>query len=156
MISLRLTQALIIFLMAALAPIQVLVMPLAAADMAQSAPEFAHLRWPLLVLAEFMMLVADALLVALLKLVALTARRAVLSRLAVRWVDLLIAALWVETAAVAPWLAVVGWVTHGPPGASLVCLLALVAGTAAALIVTAMKDLLIQATTQADELAAVI
>jgi hypothetical protein len=156
MVAMRLLQGLIVFLMVALLPFQVLVIPLMADAMAESAPEFAHLQWPLLVLTEFMLLVADVALVALIRLVAMTAQRKVFSRAAVQWVNVIIAAIWTETGALLPWLAVLGFVTKGPPGASLICLIGLVAGVAAALIVTAMKALLIQATAQADELAEVI
>ncbi|MDR2253597.1 MAG: DUF2975 domain-containing protein [Bifidobacteriaceae bacterium] len=152
----RLLQTLIILLIVALLPLQALALPLMAGEAAAEAPEFAHLRWPLLALAEFMLLVADVLAAALLKLVALAARDQVFSRPALVWVNLLIAALWTETAAVLPWLFVLGAVTHGPPGAGVICLLALVAGAAAALTVAVLRSLLLKATAQREELAEVI
>lgn len=156
MVGLRLSQALIVFLMAVLLPIQALVLPLVAADMAETAPEFAYLRWPLLVLAELMLLVADAVLIALIRLVSMTARRSVFSHAAVRWVNVAIAGLWAESAAVLPWLAVLVFVTKGPGVATIMCLIGLAAGVTAALIVTAMKALLVQATGQSEELAEVV
>ncbi|MDR1635150.1 MAG: DUF2975 domain-containing protein [Bifidobacteriaceae bacterium] len=152
----RFVQTLIGLLIAILAPIQILALPGLAAATAESAPEFAHLRWPLLILAEFMLLVADLTLVALAKLVGMAMRGTVFSGRALLWVNVIIAALWVGTAAVLPWLAVLGWVTHGPPGATFIALAAVIAGTAAALIVTVMKSLLIRATAQADELAEIV
>ncbi|MDR2379275.1 MAG: DUF2975 domain-containing protein [Bifidobacteriaceae bacterium] len=152
----RLARALIILLMALMAPCQVFVVPLIAAEAAQSAPEFAHLRWPLLILAEFMMAVADLAGLALVKLASMAARGVVFSGAAARWVDVVVIALWVETAAVLPWLWVSLFATKGPPGAAAACLIALPAGAAGALVVSTMKALLVQATSQADELAEVI
>ncbi|MDR2565361.1 MAG: DUF2975 domain-containing protein [Bifidobacteriaceae bacterium] len=152
----RLLLFLIGLLAVILAPIQVLALPWMAAVVAESAPEFAALRWPLLALAEFMLIIADLFLLALGRLVAMAGRGVVFSRRAAFWVNQLIACLWVETAAIIPWLAVLGLVTHGPPGASAVCVVGLIAGTAAALVVSVMKALLVQATEQADELAEIV
>jgi hypothetical protein len=143
-------------LMVLLGLIQGLILPVAAAEMAATAPEFAFLRWPLLILAEFMLLVADVVLIALIGLLSLVRRRVIFSRRALWRVNLIIGGIWAEVVCCLGWVWVLVFVTGGPPLLTLMAIVVLVAGPVAAIGVTAMRGLLTQATAQADELSAVI
>ncbi|MDR1387088.1 MAG: DUF2975 domain-containing protein [Propionibacteriaceae bacterium] len=156
MLTTRLPQGLIILLMALVAPIQIVLLPSMSREMARAAPEFAHLRWPLLALSETMLLLADVVLVAVLGLLGLVARQILFSGRSVGWVDLLRGAIWAEAACLVIWLAVLWFATGGPPAATIAAALGLLAAVTVALVVTALKALLLRATAQSDELAGVI
>jgi hypothetical protein len=145
-----------VLLIALLVPVQCLVLPLVASESAAEAPEFAYLRWPMLALSEVMLLIGDVFLIALMRLLGMVRRREVFTSAADWWASALVASLWAETAGAAGWLAVLIFATSGPPGATIGAIALLLAGTVAALTVSAMRALLAQATAQADELAAVI
>ena len=123
--------------------------------MAEEHPEDAHLRWPLTLLAGFLVLCVQVVVVATWKLLGLVAADRIFTRQSLVWVDAIVGAIAVA------WLAFLGiflWVGFhaDDPGVPLVLFLLLVAGAVLGLLMVVMRALLRQATTLRTDLEGVI
>lgn len=123
--------------------------------MAEQHPEDAHLRWPLTLLAGFLLLCVEVVVVATWKLLGLVAADRIFTRQSLVWVDAIVGAIAVA------WLAFLGiflWVGFqaDDPGLPLVLFLLLVAGAVLGLLMVVMRALLRQATTLRTDMDAVI
>jgi len=150
-------RALVGVLMLGLLLIQVVILPVLAAEEAQSFPEVAFLRWPVLVLAILTVACVQVALVALWALLTLVEQGQVFSPAAFRHVDVIVAAAVVASALVAGtwwYLTLVGGIQQ--LGLTLMCFGLTCAGVALALLMVVMKALLRQATQLTSDLAEVI
>lgn len=144
----------IIFLVILL--VQVLLLPTAAFQTARYAPEFAFLKWPMLLQAELFLICIQIALLALWMLLIRVRKDQIFDRTALRWVDVII--ICAATATVLIWMTLIPivFITHGPPGLSLMTLAGGTAGIAFTLLVTVMRSLLVQASTLREEMDVVI
>jgi hypothetical protein len=132
-----------------------MIVPLLMADLAD-APEVAHLRWPLGIVAVLGLATVEVALVCVWRLLTMARRDTVFSHAAFRWVDVIIGS------AVAAWLlAIVLAFVLAPgeavaPGVVLIVVVAGVAAAGVALLVLVLRALLKQAVTLRAELAEVI
>jgi len=150
-------RTLVAVLLLGLLFMQVVILPMLATEEAQSFPEVAFLRWPVLVLAILTVACVQVTLVALLALLTLVERSQVFSPAAFRHVDVIIGAAVVASALVAGtwwYLTLVGGIQQ--LGLTLLCFGLTCAGAAFALLMVGMKALLRQATQLTSDLAEVI
>lgn len=137
--------------------IQTVALPLTAHDLAVDAPEFAYLRVPLLVVCIAGLACVQAVLVCTWRLLTMTSDGEVFSDDARPWVDAIIVSLVVGCVL---WVGTGLWLGSEPGVGPITVILApIVAGAAsgaAALLMSVMKMLLVQATAQSVELAEVV
>lgn len=136
--------------------VQILI-PIIAIYEADYAPEFAHLLWPMTVLAILAIVCAQVVLVAMWQLVTLTQRDSVFSPHAFRWVDVVIGASLAAAGIIAivfVWLALTPGV--GPILVFGMVLAAMIFCLAAAVLMVIMRRLLAQAAGMREYLAEVV
>ena len=149
-------KSLMVLLLVFAAAIQIWLLPAIAAEFAADAPEFAYLHWPYLIVCELLMVGFDVALIAIWRLLSLTASSSVFSDAAFRWVGLIIGCIGFDT------VLVIGLLAHnliaslGPPILVIALTILTVVGTALTLLMIVMRGLLTAATAQREELEAVI
>lgn len=149
-------KSLMVLLLVFAAAIQIWLLPAISADFAADAPEFAYLRIPYLIVCELLMVGFDVALIAIWRLLSLTASSSVFSDAAFRWVGLIIGCIGFDT------VLVIGLLVHnliaslGPPILAIALLTLTVVGVALTLLMVVMRGLLTAATAQREELEAVI
>jgi drug/metabolite transporter (DMT)-like permease len=115
-------------------------------ELATEYPEFAFLRWPYFVAWVFLVTCCEAILAAIWALVRKVEQSTIFDTGSFRWVNVIVVAafgiLVVMCAALIPDVTI----THGPPGFSLLLLIAIVASLGFALLMVVMRRLLYQAT----------
>ena len=155
-ILIAILKMLIATLLAIAALAQIWLLPIAAAIVAEDVPEYAYLRIPYLIIGELLLFGFDLTLIAVWRLLSMTASAAVFSHTAFRWVDLIIVCIMFDTALV------IGLLCHNlaaslGPFLMLAALIALtLIGIALTLLMVVMRGLLAAATAQREELEAVI
>lgn len=149
-------KSLMVLLLVFAAAIQIWLLPAISADFAADAPEFAYLRIPYLIVCELLMVGFDVALIAIWRLLSLTASSSVFSDAAFRWVGLIIGCISFDTALVIGLLAHNLIASLGPPILAIALLTLTVVGTALTLLMIVMRGLLAAATAQREELEAVI
>lgn len=149
-------KSLMVLLLVFAAAIQIWLLPAISADFAADAPEFAYLRIPYLIVCELLMLGFDVALIAIWRLLSLTASSSVFSDAAFRWVGLIIGCISFDTALVIGLLAHNLIASLGPPILVIALTILTVVGTALTLLMVVMRGLLTAATAQREELEAVI
>lgn len=154
--AIRTLKALMALLLAIAAAIQIWLLPAISADFAANAPEFAYLRIPYLIVCELLMVGFDVALIAIWRLLSLTASSSVFSDAAFRWVGLIIGYISFDTALA------IGLLVHnliaslGPPILVIALTILAIVGMALTLLMIVMRGLLAAATAQREELEAVI
>ena len=154
--AIRTLKALMALLLAIAADIQIWLLPAIAAEFAADAPEFAYLHWPYLIVCELLMVGFDVALIAIWRLLSLTASSSVFSDAAFRWIGLIIGCISFDTALVIGLLAHNLIASLGPPILVIALTILTVVGTALTLLMIVMRGLLAAATAQREELEAVI
>jgi len=136
---------------------QALFFPVLAGQLAETYPELAWLRWPLLAVVILVILVAQIALIAIWVLLTMVEHDDVFSAKAFRWVDVIIVAGIADAALV---LGVNGFLSlqlhANPPGLMLSLLALTVGGAALACLMVVMKGLLRKASSLEAELSEVI
>lgn len=127
-----------------------------AAEMAQYAPEFAWLHWPMLALSISLIFCFEVILAAIWALLRLVESNTIFNTYSAKWVAIIIWAGTAATALLALLLIPVITVTDGPPGLTLMLVAGIVVGTGFVLLMAVMRQLLTQATTISTELDEVI
>ncbi|GAA0838844.1 transmembrane transport protein [Bifidobacterium pullorum subsp. gallinarum] len=155
-VAIRMLKALIALLLAIAAAVHIWLLPAVSSDFAVDAPEFAYLRIPYLIVCELLMLGFDIALIAIWRLLSLTASSSVFSDAAFRWVGLIIGCISFDTALVIGLLAHNLIASLGPPILVIALTILTVVGTALTLLMIVMRGLLAAATAQREELEAVI
>ena len=136
---------------------QVVLFPVLAGQFAETYPELAWLRWPLLAVVVVVILVAQIVVVAIWALLAMVEQDSVFSARAFRWVDAIIAACVVDVGLVLGVNAFLLLKVHAnPPGLMLLLLALTVGGAALACLMVVMKGLLRKASSLQAELSEVI
>lgn len=125
-------------------------------DLAATAPEFAGLRWPYLLIGAALVVCVEVVGTALWKLLSRVAAESIFDTEALAWVNAIIGAGCAAVVLFALALTPVAFVTHGPPALSLALILAAAMSAAFTLLMIVMRQLLIQATSFSDEMAEVI
>jgi len=148
-------RAFLVLLFALLVVFQTLSMPGKFAYDAKQDPEHADMRWPLTIIAVFLILCAQIVVVATWKLLTRVAQDRIFSPSSLVWVDAIVYSVG------AAWLVLVlifGYVgTHADdPGAPMLLLLLLLGVTVFGLLMIVMRALLRQATSLRTDLEAVI
>ncbi|WP_028643295.1 DUF2975 domain-containing protein [Nocardioides sp. URHA0020] len=138
-------KACLVLLFAILLVFQFMSLPGQFRHLAQESPADAHLRWPLTLLAGFLVLCVQVVVVATWRLLGLVAADRIFTRRSLVWVDVIVAAV------AAGWLVLCGlflWVGFhaDDPGVPLLLFLLLVAGAVVGLLMVVMRALLRQAT----------
>ena len=134
---------------------QVMIVPGSLADMAQNAPEKAHLRWPLFVIWEFWLVCVQVVIVSTWKLLTMVQRDRIFSEGAFAWVDAIVwavAAAWVVLFGVSIYL---GLNADDPPVPLLLSFM-LLGGAVLGLLMVVMRALLRQATELRTDMDAVV
>lgn len=149
-------KSLMALLLAFAAAIQIWLLPAIAAEFAADAPEFTYLHWPYLIVCELLMVGFDVALIAIWRLLSLTASSSVFSDAAFHWVGLIIGCISFDTALVIGLLAHNLIASLGPPILVIALTILTVVGTALTLLMIVMRGLLAAATAQREELEAVI
>lgn len=149
-------RALLVALFAALVITQVVALPALAAATAQSFPEVAPLRWPLLILAVAALACIEVVIVCTWRLLTMVRDDRIFSDHALVWVNGIVAAVaaaWLLDLAALVLLLTADGAGAGP---TLALLLALVVGAAVALLMVVLRALLRQATELRTDLDGVI
>ena len=154
--AIRTLKALMALLLAIAAAIQIWLLPAISADFAANAPEFAYLRIPYLIVCELLMIGFDIALIAIWRLLSLTASSSVFSDAAFRWVGLIIGCIGFDTALAIGLLVHNLIVSLGPPILVIALTILAIVGMALTLLMIVMRGLLAAATAQREELEAVI
>lgn len=150
-----LLQAALVLLFLLLVMLQWFSFPGQFAHVAREHPDEAHLRWPLTFFTGIEILCIQVVVVCTWRLLGMVRQDVIFTRQALRWVDVIIAALgtaWVLAAAGSLW-AVWG---ADDPGAPLLLFVILLVAAAFSLVVVVMRELLRQAAGLRTELAEVI
>ena len=155
-ITIRTLKALMALLLAIAAAIQIWLLPAISAGFAADAPEFAYLHWPYLIVCELLMVGFDVALIAIWRLLSLTASSSVFSDAAFRWVGLIIGCIGFDTALAIGLLVHNLIVSLGPPILVIALTILAIVGMALTLLMIVMRGLLAAATAQREELEAVI
>ena len=150
-----LLQTVLVLLFALLVMLQTFSFPGQFAHLASEHPDQAHLRWPLTAFVAVEILCIQVVLVCTWRLLTMVRRDVIFTEAALRWVDVIIAALalaWVLAASGSLW-AVWG---ADDPGTPLLLFVILLVAAVFGLVVVVMRELLRQATTLRTELETVI
>jgi len=150
------TKALIVVLFASVAVCQVWAVPTIAAGIARTAPEFAHLEAPGVVLVGALLACAQVVLVCVWRLLTLVSRDSVFDAHSFRWVDAIIAAVGAAGVIVVVGMAVIGEAQAGSPFLALTGTIALITIVGLALVILVMRKLLRQATVLRQDMAEVV
>lgn len=136
--------------------IQALYLPWLSGIVARELPDTAFMRWPILTLAVLGLLCVQVGIVCTLRLLGLTRKETVFSRSATRWVDGIIGAFLGGSGVCIATLVYQSLTVGGPPLWTLSLVAGAIGGVAMALLMTVMRQLLVQATTLKDEMEVVI
>lgn len=150
------TKALIVLLFAVVLLCQVWAVPEIAASFARSAPEFAALRLPGVLMVGALLVCVEVVLVCVWRLLSLTAQNEIFDEAAFRWVDAVIAAVGAAWLLIIAGLAVLWQAGAGGPAIALAGLLALITAAGLALVVVVMRGLLRSATALRREMSEVV
>lgn len=148
-------RAFLVVLFGVLLVLQTLSLPGQFRHMAREEPDLAYLRWPLTVVAVFLVLCAQVVIVCIWRLLGLVSRDRIFSEGAFGWVNAIIAALAAAWVVLAGLLLYVGFRADDPGGPILLFLLTVGVGVVGLLMVV-MRALLRQATILRADLQAVI
>jgi hypothetical protein len=140
---------------------QVLAVPGELMESLRRAPEFAHLHWPLFVVAELELFGFQVLIVCTWKLLTMIRRDRIFSDESARWVNLIVRTVftgWLLFAAFSAW--VVGVIYFTPeirdPGIPMMLFGILLVGAVVVMLIVVMRTLQRQATTLRGDLDEVI
>ncbi|MGH3731558.1 MAG: DUF2975 domain-containing protein [Micromonosporaceae bacterium] len=145
----------LVLLFGILVVFQTLSLPGQFAHMAKESPSDAHLRWPATVVAVFLVLCVQVVIVSTWKLLTLVKKDRIFTDASMAWVN---AIVWAIAAAWTVLLGVFLWVgIHADdPGAPMLLLLMLTGVTVIGLLMVVMRALLRKATTLRTDMEAVI
>ncbi|WP_431803250.1 DUF2975 domain-containing protein [Microbacterium sp. bgisy203] len=150
------TKALIVLLFAALVGCQTLLVPMIAAGLARTAPEFSELQVPGILLVAALLASGQVILVCVWRLLTFVFHDTVFAPQSFRWVDAIIASLVVAGVIVVVGMTVISDAQAGSPFLALMGMLALITLAGLALVVFVMRGLLVQATSLRQEMAEVV
>lgn len=150
------TKGLVVVLFAALVACQLWVVPLIAAGFARTAPEFAGLETPGILLVGVLLACGELVLVCVWRLLTFVAEDTVFDKKSFRWVNAIVAAVAAAGVIVVVGLSVIGEARAGNPFIVLVGSLVLVALVGLALVILVMRELLQRATMLQEEMAEVV
>lgn len=150
------TKVLIGLLFAAAVACQLWVVPTIAVGLARTAPEFAHLELPGIVLIGALLACGEAVLVCVWRLLTFVSRDSVFDAHSFRWVDAIIAAVGAAGVIVVVGMTVIGNAQAGSPFLALTGTIALLTIVGLALVVLVMRGLLRGATVLRQEMAEVV
>lgn len=150
------TKALIVLLFAALVGCQTLLVPMIAAGLARTAPEFSELQAPGILLVAALLASGQVILVCVWRLLTFVFHDTVFAPQSFRWVDAIIASLVVAGVIVVVGMTVISDAQAGSPFLALMGMLALITLAGLALVVFVMRGLLVQATSLRQEMAEVV
>ena len=151
------TKALIVLLFAALVGCQTLLVPMIAAGLARTAPEFSELQAPGILLVAALLASGQVILVCVWRLLTFVFHDTVFAPQSFRWVDAIIASLVVAgVIVVVVGMTVISDAQAGSPFLALMGMLALITLAGLALVVFVMRGLLVQATSLRQEMAEVV
>ncbi|QKJ19713.1 DUF2975 domain-containing protein [Microbacterium hominis] len=150
------TKILIVVLFAALLACQVWVVPAVAGGFARTAPEFAALEVPGILLIGALLLCVQVVLACVWRLLTLTARERIFDDAAFRWVDAIIVTVVAADALIVVGLAVLNGARAGSPIIGVTGIIAVIVATGIALVVVVLRGLLRQATRLTQEMAEVV
>lgn len=153
--AVQLLRIFLVLLFGVLLLLQFFSLPGQFAHMAEEQPDDAWLRWPATLVAGFLVLCVQVVVVATWHLLSLVAADRIFTEGALRWVD---AIVWAIAAA---WLVFLGvFLVAGfaadDPGGPLLLFLLLLAGAVLGLLMVVMRALLRQATNLRSDMEAVI
>lgn len=136
--------------------LQVIGLPWLSGEMAQELPAEAYMRWPILALSVAGLGCVQVGLFSTLVLLGRVRRGDVFSRLAVSWVDAIIAAALSGSFVCVATLVYQSFTVGGPPFWMLLLFCGILTGVGIALLLMVMRTLLVQATTLRRDMEAVI
>jgi hypothetical protein len=153
--AVELLRIFLVLLFGVLLLLQFFSLPGQFAHMAEEQPDDAWLRWPATLVAGFLVLCVQVVVVATWKLLSLVAADRIFTEGALRWVDGIVWAI------AAGWLVFLGvfllaGFTADDPGVPLLLFLLLLAGAVLGLLMVVMRALLRQATNLRSDMEAVI
>lgn len=140
---------------AALLVAELMSLPGMFAHWSEESPEFDEVRWPLLIGFELGLVCVQVVIACIWRLLTLVGEGRVFSDEAIRWVDVILAAIGVAWALLLAFTAFV-FVSSGEPGNGFAALLVFLPGTVFALLMVVMRALLLQATELRTDMEAVI
>lgn len=149
-------RVLLVMALLVIVVVQALYLPWLSGELAQDLPDAAYMRWPILTLAILGLLCVQAGIVCTLRLLAFVHHDRVFSRVAVHWVDGIIAAFLGGSGVCIATIVYQSFAIGGPPIWMLTLLAGTLAGIGLALLMTVMRALLMRATTLKDEMDVVI
>lgn len=141
-----LTKVLIVLFFAALVVCQIWLLPMIARDSAMSAPEFAGLQIPGVVVTIALLVCVEVVLVCVWRLLSMVAEESIFTSAAFRWVDVIIISVLVAVILVIVGMIVIDRAGAGTPLALIGGVFAIIVGAGIALVVVVLKELLRQAT----------
>ena len=150
------TKALIVVLFAAIVFVQMVFVPANARSFAASAPEFAALELPGILLVDALLLCSQVVLVCVWALLSLAASDRIFDNAAFRWVDIIIGSIVAAGLLIIAGLCVLNAASAGGPFTALAGLISLISAAGLALVVVVMRGLLRQATQLRAELSEVV
>lgn len=153
--AVALLRIFLVVLFGVLVLFQVMSLPGQFAHMARENPESAHLRWPATIIAIFLVLCVQVVLVSTWKLLTLVKHDRIFTKAAMAWVD---AIVWAVAAAWVVMVAVLLWVGFraDDPGVPLLLFLMTTGVSVLGLLMVVMRALLRQATTLRTDMESVI
>ncbi|MEQ6897762.1 DUF2975 domain-containing protein [Microbacterium sp. KR10-403] len=140
-----LTKVLIVLLFAVLLVGQVWIVPAMAEDAASTAPEFAGLRVPGIVLTVLLLVCVQIVLVCVWRLLSLVDRDEIFQPRAFGWVNAIIIAVLAAVVLVIAGMILIDRAQAGSPFVLICGILAIIVGLGIALVVVVLKELLRQA-----------
>lgn len=145
----------LIVLLGILVVFQTLSMPGQFAHMAKEDPDSAYLRWPLTVIAVFLIFCIQVVVISTWKLLTLVKDDRIFSEASMKWVDAIVGAI------TAAWLVLLGiflfvGINADDPGAPMLLFFLLVGVAVVGLLMVVMRALLRQATTLRTDMETVI
>ncbi|MDJ1115327.1 DUF2975 domain-containing protein [Microbacterium dauci] len=150
------TKVIVLALFAALVVCQVWVVPMIASGFARTAPEFAALETPGILLAGLLLACGEVVLVCVWRLLTFVAEDTVFDDKSFRWVNAIVAAVGAAGVVVVTGLFVIGDARAGSPFVVLVGALLLVVIIGLVLIISVMRELLRRATLLEEQMAEVV
>lgn len=153
--AVALLRVFLVVLFGVLVLFQVMSLPGQFAYMARENPEDAHLRWPATVIAVFLVLCVQVVIVSTWKLLTMVKHDRIFTKAAMAWVDAIvwaIAVAWVVLVGVLLWVGL----NADDPGVPLALFLMTTGVTVVGLLMVVMRALLRQATTLRTDMESVI
>ncbi|WP_168582785.1 DUF2975 domain-containing protein [Gephyromycinifex aptenodytis] len=136
--------------------VQVIVLPVLSGWMAESYPEVAYMRWPVLTLTVLGLLFGEVVLVATWRLLDAIASSQIFASTSFAWVDGIIWSLAAATAVSVALFGYLTWVGIGPITVPVLALLTVLAALGMLLLMIVMRSLLQQASALHTDMEAVI